>query len=208
MNFLAHLYLSGESEDLLVGNFIGDWIKGNNYDNFPQTIKEGILLHRYIDEYTDKHPITSRLRNKLNPEYVHYSGVIVDIFYDHFLSVNWQEFSAVPLHDFIKNSFRKLNNNVYKLPKDARRSLFWLKRKKRLESYSKIKGIRNTLKAMSIYTSLPDKTDFAMQVLMENYTIFNLEFKYFMEDIIGYISTRFAIELPDVSIGNGQEAEQ
>ena len=93
MNFRAHIYLSGENEPLKIGNFIADSIRGNSYLDYPEDLKNGILLHRYIDTFTDAHPIYRKSKHRLHEKYGHYSGVIMDIVYDHFLAKNWNKYS-------------------------------------------------------------------------------------------------------------------
>ena len=92
MNFLAHIYLSGEDEGITIGNFIADGIKGKKYLSYPASIQKGILLHRGIDSFTDSHPTVRQSTARLHENYGHYSGVIVDILYDHFLAKNWEEY--------------------------------------------------------------------------------------------------------------------
>lgn len=84
MNFLAHIYLSGDNEMVTIGNFIADGVRGKQYKKFPKDIQIGILLHRQIDTFTDAHPIVRQSTKRLHKNYSHYSGVIVDILYDHF----------------------------------------------------------------------------------------------------------------------------
>ena len=105
MNFLAHLYLSGDNPKVKVGNFIGDFVKGKNLkDRFEADIARGIGLHREIDWFTDTHSIVKQSKDRLRPKYRHYSGVIVDIFYDHFLAKNWDRYSKQLLPDFAEES--------------------------------------------------------------------------------------------------------
>src|SRR5436190_842749 len=88
MNFLAHLYLSGDDADVMTGNFIGDFVRGRNLaEQFGEKIARGIELHRAIDAFTDHHSVVKQSKTRLRPKYGHYSGVIVDIFYDHFLAL-------------------------------------------------------------------------------------------------------------------------
>ncbi|MEQ8424061.1 MAG: DUF479 domain-containing protein, partial [Cyclobacteriaceae bacterium] len=90
MNFLAHIYLSGDNAQLMIGNFIGDFVKGKNLSaRYNPDVVLGIELHRAIDEYTDSHDVVQKSKVRLRPKYRHYSGVIVDMFYDHFLAKNW-----------------------------------------------------------------------------------------------------------------------
>ena len=83
MNFLAHIYLSGDDDGVIIGNFIADGIKGSKYKNFPDSIQKGILLHRGIDTFTDRHPIVRQSTARLHTKYSHYSGIIVDIMQEH-----------------------------------------------------------------------------------------------------------------------------
>ena len=96
MNFLAHIYLSGENKLIQIGNFMADGIRGNNYLNFPKDIQKGIILHRAIDTFTDAHPIFRKSKHRLHEKYGHYSGVITDIFYDHFL-VSYASFEGLSM---------------------------------------------------------------------------------------------------------------
>ena len=106
MNFLAHIYLSGDNEELKIGNFIADSVKGKQYLEYPPGIIDGIVLHRAIDTFTDTHPIVSRSVERLFERYGHYSRVIVDILYDHFLAANWKDYSDIPLKGQIQICIR------------------------------------------------------------------------------------------------------
>jgi acyl carrier protein phosphodiesterase len=66
MNFLAHIYLSGSEHEILIGNFIADSIRGKQFDAYQNSIQQGILLHREIDEYTDSHPVVLECVEKLS----------------------------------------------------------------------------------------------------------------------------------------------
>ena len=106
MNFLAHIYLSGDNDFIKIGNFMADSIKGDNYNNYPEYIRKGILLHRSIDSFTDLHPVFRKSKHRLHDRYGHYSGVIMDIFYDHFLAKNWSNYSEIPLEKYVFNFYQ------------------------------------------------------------------------------------------------------
>ena len=101
MNFLAHIYLSGDNDLIKIGNFMADGIRGKQYENYPLEIQKGIILHRAIDTFTDAHPIFRQSTKRLHNNYHHYAGVIVDILYDHFLAKNWNKYSDEKLEDFV-----------------------------------------------------------------------------------------------------------
>ena len=116
MNFLAHIYLSGEDDRITIGNFIADKIHGKAYKKYPFDIQKGILLHREIDTFTDAHPIVRQSTKRLHTNYGHYSSVIVDILYDHFLAKNWKAYSTIPLKDFTVSFYNLLEESYEILP--------------------------------------------------------------------------------------------
>jgi acyl carrier protein phosphodiesterase len=183
MNFLAHLFLSGTDEELKIGNFIGDSVKGHDYEKFPGNIKKGILLHRAIDDFTDKHPAFLRSRKRLDEKYSRHSGILVDIFYDHFLLLNWEKYSAVPSGKYIRDTYLLLAANWRILPPRAKRYLPFMIINNWLASYATINGVKSVLERMSKRTSLPGETEFAIKILQENYQGFNNDFLELFGDL-------------------------
>jgi len=116
MNYLAHLLLSGNDEDVIFGNFIGDAIKGKQYQEYPLDIQKGILLHREIDTFTDSHPVYLQSKRRFYKNYPKISGVITDILYDHLLCIEWKKHTTENLQDFIKNSYAFLDTKVLEMP--------------------------------------------------------------------------------------------
>jgi acyl carrier protein phosphodiesterase len=195
MNFLAHIFLSGKSEQILVGNFIGDSIKGKHYDNYPVLVQRGITLHRFIDFYTDTHPVVQRSKFLLNSRYHKYSGVITDIFYDHFLAISWDKFSDIPLREFIYHSYDVLIRNSIGFPREVKRFFPFFILHNWLEVYTSVNGIERVLKGMSRNTSLPDHTRFAIETLVGNYSRFEDHFLEFFPQIIDEVEKKFNISV-------------
>lgn len=183
MNFLAHIYLSGKDEQLLLGNFIADSIKGKKYLKYPVGIRKGIILHRAIDFYTDTHPTVRKSTSKLFDAYGHYSGVIVDILYDHFLAANWQKYSDVPLELFVADFYDLLQANYEILPKNIKQFLPYMIKDNWLVSYATVKGISRILYQMNERTKGRSKMNFAVIELEEHYTDFEAEFSAFFEEL-------------------------
>ncbi|PVX50710.1 acyl carrier protein phosphodiesterase [Balneicella halophila] len=196
MNYLAHLYLSGNNSDIILGNFLGDSLKGREYLKYNKTVQKGVFLHRFIDSFTDAHPFIRKGSERLRPGYRKYSGVIVDIFYDHFLAINWEEYHHISLNKFAEKMHKVLSRYYFDMPHKAQQLLPFLIQSKRLVANESFEGIERTLKIMSIHTSLPDKTDFAMEVLYDYYNDFNGEFNDFFKEIIAEIKKDFRIKLP------------
>ena len=140
MNFLAHLYLSGDSDELKIGNFIADAVKGKAHEKFPAPIQKGIILHRRIDSFTDSHPIVLESCKRLWDKYRHYSPVIIDIFYDHFLAANWKNYSELQLDEFADNCYRLIENNVENLPEKIKIMLPYMKAHNWLVNYAQVEG--------------------------------------------------------------------
>ena len=203
MNYLAHLYLSGNNEATMVGNFIGDYVKGKSYQDFPENIQKGILLHRQIDYFTDQHLKFREAKKLLNGDYGLYAGIVIDLFYDHFLAKNWNRYSEYSLREFAKYSHAVLLSHFRYLPNRVRGFLPFLIQNRRLESYAKTEGIQKSLEIMSRYTSLPENSVKAMEIMHSNNSFFEANFEAFMEETIDFVATEFEVEIkkPDENTG-------
>lgn len=184
MNFLAHLYLSGDDSEIMVGNFIGDFVKGRNLnERFEERIVKGIELHRSIDAFTDSHPVVTLSKNRLRDKYRHYSPVIVDMFYDHFLARNWTSFHTLSLKDYTLNTYTVLIKYDDILPEEVRRMLVYMSRDNWLLGYAKVEGIHRALSGMAQRTSFESKMELAVNDLKANYDLFEKEFLTFFPDL-------------------------
>ena len=186
MNFLAHIYLSGDDEEITIGNFIADGIKGKQYRKYPQQIQKGILLHRAIDSYTDSHPIVKQSTKRLHENYSHYSGVIVDILYDHFLAKNWKDYHDLPLDEYVDEFYEILRNKFEVLPTRIQRMMPYMIGDNWLLSYATIPGISKILNQMNVRTKGVSKMNFAVLELEEFYAEFEEEFTSFFAELIDY----------------------
>lgn len=184
MNFLAHIYLSGDNDLIKIGNFMADGIRGKQYENYPLEIQKGIILHRAIDTFTDAHPIFRQSTKRLHNNYHHYAGVIVDILYDHFLAKNWNKYSDEKLEDFVEQFYKSLHDNNNVLSERAIRIMPILIEENWLVSYLTIDGIKHILTQMDRRTKNQSKMQFATQELLEFYTEFEDEFTQFFNELI------------------------
>ncbi len=191
MNFLAHIYLSFGDDEITIGNFIADSIRGNKYKHLPDRIQKGILLHREIDTYTDAHPITRISSKRLHQNYSHYSRVIVDIFYDHFLAKNWKRYSDTPLTIFVDKFYDLLEDNITILPDGTKRMIPYMISDNWLLNYAKIEGIGRVLNGMNRRTNNKSKMNFAILDLEENYEAFELEFTDFFNELVVFSKQKY-----------------
>lgn len=184
MNFLAHLFLSGENHEIKVGNFIGDFVKGKNVEErFGKEIAKGISLHREIDWFTDRHPVVKQSKDRLRTKYHHYSGVIVDVFYDHFLAKNFDRYSKIILPDFADECYAIIQQHDSILPEDVKYMMPYMINGNWLTNYSKIEGIHRALNGMSRRTKFVSKMDEASEDLKNHYSDFENEFFSFFPDL-------------------------
>lgn len=183
MNFLAHLYLSGHDEEVLVGNFIGDFVKGSQMDHYPDQVQKGIRLHRSIDYFTDTHEIVLQSKIRLREKFRHYAPVIVDVFYDHFLAKDWSRYSNVPLLDYTQNFYRLMNKYLEMIPKGVVRMLSYMSQDNWLYNYQFIEGIDRALTGMSRRTKFESKMEDASEALQAHYTAFENEFHQFFPEL-------------------------
>jgi len=173
MNFLAHIYLSGDNDLLKIGNFMADSIRGNHYLDYPDELRKGILLHRYIDTFTDAHPIYRKSKHRLHEKYGHYSGVIMDIVYDHYLAKNWATYSDVSLEEYAATFYKLLQNNYTILTEKTQKMMPSMIGRNWLLSYACLEGLKMILFQMDYRT----KHRVNMQESIVEIKLFNKEFE-------------------------------
>jgi acyl carrier protein phosphodiesterase len=183
MNFLAHLYLSKNNKNILIGNFIADAVKGKKHTNYPKEIQAGILLHREIDTFTDNHKIVKISKRRLNARYGHYDGVIVDILYDHFLAKNWPDYSEIPLNVYAESIYGFLKEHFDTFPEKIQYMLPFMIEYNWLVAYASIEGIGTILNGMNRRTKGISKMDLAVEDLKEHYQEFESDFTLFFKDL-------------------------
>ncbi|MGH2664636.1 ACP phosphodiesterase [Flavobacterium sp.] len=183
MNFLAHIYLSGDNDLMKIGNFMADGIRGNDYMNFPEEIKKGILLHRAIDTFTDAHPMYRKSKHRLHQKYGHYAGVIMDIVYDHFLAKNWFAYTDEPLDDYADRFYQSLKDNYDSLTEKTKGMLPYMMARNWLLSYATLAGLEMILFQMDHRTKNRVHMQEAIVELQEYYSDFESEFTSFFAEL-------------------------
>ena len=163
---------------------MADGIHGKNFDFFPLEIQKGIILHRAIDTFTDAHPIFRQSTKRLHPNYHHYSGIIVDIFYDHFLAKNWNKYSDEKLEDFTQRFYQSLRDNYNFLTEKTQKLLPTLMAQNWLLTYQTIEGIEFILEKMDQRMKRDSIMRFSITELRLFYPEFELEFTRFFEELI------------------------
>ena len=190
MNFLAHIFLSGNDNELMIGNFIADFIKGRNKNEFPPQITKGIELHRAIDDYTDHHPVTSESKKRLYPVHHKYSAVVVDLFYDHFLAKNFSDYSTVSLDAFASNTYKNITLFSDILPPRVLEFLPYMIERNWLVNYATVEGIGRTLSGLGQRVSFENRMNEATIDLEKHYSDFEEEFSIFFPQLINFVAMK------------------
>lgn len=193
MNFLAHIYLSGNNDLLKIGNFMADSIRGNSYLDFPKDIKNGIILHRAIDTFTDAHPIYRKSKHRLHEKYGHYSGVIMDIVYDHFLAKNWAQYSSEKLEDYAENFYQLLEDNFDILTEKIQKMFPTMKNQNWLLTYASLDGLEMILYQMDYRTKHRVNMQEAIVEVRQFYLEFEEEFTLFFVELRQHCKDKLAL---------------
>ena len=186
MNYLAHLFLADWTAESLIGNLAGDFVKGPIDDRFKPGIREGIQHHRKIDAFTDAHADASAFRRVLYPQYGHYARIISDVFFDHFLAVNFSDYADVTLDKFLARVFTLIDPHAAELPGMLRHVYPRMRDEGWLTSYRDVRGIHTAVTNMS--RRLSRKPDFreAASYLTTHREEFELHFRRFFPKLVEY----------------------
>jgi acyl carrier protein phosphodiesterase len=183
MNFLAHLSLSDNEPKLMVGNFIADFVKGRNLaSKFEPMIVTGIELHRAIDHFTDTHKIVHQSKKRLAGKYGHYSGVIVDVFYDHYLSVKWSDYYPETISAFATKAYQTIQDFEPILPEFVKEFLPYMIRQNWLVAYGSFDGLLQALTGIGRRTHITNMPD-SINDLKEKHEAFDEDFSAFFPQL-------------------------
>jgi acyl carrier protein phosphodiesterase len=187
VNFLAHLYLAGPEDDALVGNFLGDFVKGPLVEA-PARYRAGIGMHRAVDSYTDDHEVTRRSRERIRPERRRFAGIIVDMCYDHFLARDWPLYSTERLPAFSLRVYELLEARRDHMPDRVRTALPHMRRDDWLYSYREVEGIGRALDGLSRRRTRLAALSGGSEELVANYAGLEADFQAFFPDLEAFVA--------------------
>ncbi|MBD8491232.1 DUF479 domain-containing protein [Echinicola sp. CAU 1574] len=186
MNFLAHAYLSFDHPKVLLGNFIGDFVRGNLEEQFDPDIVTGINLHREIDHYTDTHPVVKEAQELLKPTYKRYALVITDVYFDYFLSKYWNDYDDRSIEEFAEKVYHTIEENDHLLPQNFMYLFHFMKKENWLVAYGTIDGMKASLTGISKHTSFESHMETAHLFLKENESKLKGYFDAFFPDLVNF----------------------
>lgn len=184
MNYLAHAFLSNNNKELLIGNFIADHIRGNNFEIYTPGIIEGIHLHRRIDSFTDAHPQFKKSKRVFYDGFEKYSGILIDIYFDYFLAKNFSEYSAISLEEFSGNVYKIYSEHEHLLPQSSSHFLGYVIKNNIYQEYSTLKGITTVLNHLSHRIKHKVQLDQSVILFKKNEAELEENFGSFFKDVI------------------------
>ncbi len=205
MNFLFHMLLSGDDDLILVGNFMGDFVKGPLSDRFPERITQGITLHRRIDSYAGRDDLFRQSRRRLDPYYGLYRGVLVDLFYDHFLVRDWNNWSDEPFDRYLARTRSIIESQQAELPKRLQEFVPIIF-DTLLPSYGTIAGIGYALERISRRVPRDNPMAGAEKELELNYDGLRADFSGFLPGVLRYSQDLIASGIPSGAVAPSSES--
>ncbi len=187
MNYLAHLYLAGDDPESFIGSLMGDFVKGAIDHSLPAAVRHAVWQHRRIDSFTDAHPTVLNSKRRIRPGFRRYAGILIDLYYDHFLAREWPQYSGVPLDDFAEGVYRVLELNHHRFPVAMQRSMSYMRGNGLLQSYRELSGIERALRGIETRLKRPSRLREAIVDLERNHTALGEDFSVFFPDLVGYV---------------------
>ncbi len=189
MNFLAHLYFADDTPEHLIGSILPDFVSGQ-FEVHSKKLRAGMRLHVEIDKFTDQNEIFLRSQQRLGSEYRLLKGIIIDVFYDHFLAAGWTEYSHIPLEKFCEDVYSIFRENQSLLSPRLRKALPHMQRDNWLLSYQRIDGIEIALRRISTRLSRRINLDESVTVLKQFYPDFKTDFQEFFPELSDFVKNK------------------
>lgn len=184
MNYLAHLYLSGTSSDVLLGNFLADMVKNKYREVLSEEVLEGIRLHRAIDSFTDQHELVLQGARRLYAKHSKYAPVLLDVFYDYLLVENWELYTQELFFDFKQRIYQTLSLQLSEIPPAFQARTKSMIQHDWLNSYAHLEGMAYTFDRLKARVSKPALLEGSVESLQIHHAALTEEFNHFFPDVI------------------------
>jgi acyl carrier protein phosphodiesterase len=195
LNYLVHLYLAGDDAELQLGGLMGDFVKGPIPSDYPEKLALGLLLHRRIDSLAQNSPHTRRSRQRLHPKFGHGRGIIIDIFYDHFLASSWADHSSEPLESYADKVYQLLQKHYNRLPAGLQNVALRMIEYNWLVSYQHRAVVGKALQRISQRLSRPLPLAEGVDELIAHEILLRQDFKGFMTEATDFVKQEFGISV-------------
>ncbi|RYF90496.1 MAG: DUF479 domain-containing protein [Chitinophagaceae bacterium] len=184
MNYLAHAYLSFNHPEVLAGNMISDYVKGRTQFEYAPGILAGIKLHRAIDEFTDRHPVTKEMMQIFRPQYRLYAGAFVDIVYDHFLANDPNEFeTGQHLFEFSQDTYASLQPQLSLFPEKFKGMFPYMISQNWLYHYRTEQGIEQSFTGLTRRAVYLQESKLAFELFLQHKQFFQQQYNLFFNSV-------------------------
>jgi acyl carrier protein phosphodiesterase len=187
MNFLAHLYLADRRPDALLGSLMGDFVKGPLAGRFSPELTRALSQHRKVDAFTDAHPTVRASRARVAPPRRRFAGLMVDVFYDHFLALHWEDYADQPLEAFAREVYALLRAREAMLPERLRRIAPLMAQFDWLGSYRRVEAVHVALDRMGERLKRGNALLGAGVELTANYAGLEADFRAFFPELVRFV---------------------
>jgi acyl carrier protein phosphodiesterase len=186
MNFLAHAFLARDDIDSMVGSLMGDFVKGPLDSQYAPPIMRGLVLHRRVDTYTDSHALVVRSRSRISPERRRYAGILIDLFYDHYLAVHWSDYADMPLDEFTASVYASLLERADLLPDRLQQIAPHMARTDWLGSYRSIEAVGEALNRIGTRFKRGNPLLGSIEELHSSYAALEEDFREFLPQVVRF----------------------
>jgi len=184
MNFLAHLVLSPKETDFICGNIAADFLRGSDRKFVSKGVQSGISMHQFVDQFTDTHVLVKTSKDRLKKHFRLFSGVLIDVFYDHFLAKDFELIANISLEEFCEYIYETLEKNTSELPPKLRQFVPVMIRENILFSYRRLAGIQTALTRINLRVTKKFSVGLAMAILNDMYDILENDFRQYFPYLI------------------------
>lgn len=187
MNYLAHAFLSGTDKELLLGNMIGDFVKGKHYNQYALGVQKGISFHRHLDTYTDEHKTIRAAKKILRESNIKNAGIFIDIIFDHFLAQDDEHFpTAISLKKFTESVLGEVQNGFPIFSEEMKKYFGYMIQYNWLYHYRFRDGIEKTIMGFLKRHPHIGNGDEVVFALFNNYSALHEQYSIFMPDVIAW----------------------
>ncbi len=190
MNYLAHLFLADNTDASRIGNLLGDFVRGPVEELakvYPPELVRGIRMHRAVDQFTDSHTIFREARGLLDTKRKRFAGIIVDVFFDHFLCLRWDRYCAQPLEEFIEDVYRALDRHPEWRAGRLGTAYPVMRHENWLHAYASVEGVGLTLRRIATRSARIAAIIHGEDDLRNNYKAFEQMFHAYMPELLAYV---------------------
>ena len=184
MNFLAHLVLSPKETDFISGNIAADFLKGSDRKIVSKGVQSGISMHRFVDQFTDTHALVKTSKDRVKNHFRLLSGVLIDVFYDHFLAKDFELIANISLEEFCEYIYETLEKNISELPPKLQQLVPVMIRENILFSYRRLAGIETALTRINLRVTKKFSVGLAMAILNDMYDFLENDFRQYFPCLI------------------------